>query len=321
MFRDPAGAMSTLKVPSNSQHPLQPIQQGLTEFAEGQQMTIQELLKKTGKFLHGTTLGINALLQGQGAKTALLTTAGFRDALEIRRSQLKNQWDFTAALPPVLVPRYLRLGVHERLDYQGVTLTPVDEAQVQEIAHFLAQEKIEAVAVCFLFSCQNPEHEREVKALLQALLPELFITLSSELSPQLGEYERTVTTVLNARISPLVNAYLDSLQGLLQEQGLGVPILVAQNKGGLTDRLRAGREAVLTLFSGPAGGAKGGWALAQNTGLANLVIADMGGTSLDISLVREGRLEMTQNAEIAGWFKFKCWIFIRWELAAEVSLG
>lgn len=301
VFRDPDGTIRTHKVPSNPQHPLQPIQQGLTEFAKEQKLTLQELLQQTGKFLHGTTLGINALLQGQGAKTALLTTAGFRDALEIRRSRLKNQWDFTTALPPVLVSRYLRLGVKERIDYQGITLTPVDEAQVQEIAHFLAQDKIEAVAVCFLFSCQNPDHERQVKALLQELLPEVFITLSSELSPQLGEYERTVTTVLNARISPLVNAYLDSLQNLLQEHGLSVPVLVAQNKGGLTDRARAGREAVLTLFSGPAGGAKGGWALAQNTGFDNLVIADMGGTSLDISLVREGRLEMTQNAEIAGY--------------------
>lgn len=301
VFRDSAGSIQTLKVPSNPQYPLQPIQQGLIEFAEEQQLSLRELLRQTGKFLHGTTLGINALLQGHGAKTALLTTAGFRDALEIRRSRLKNQWDFTAALPPVLVPRYLRLGVTERMDYLGVALTPVDEAQIQEIARFLVKEEIEAVAICFLFSCQNPDHERQVKALLQNVLPELFITLSSELSPQLGEYERTVTTVLNARISPLVNAYLDSLQDLLQKQGLTVPILVAQNKGGLTDRVRAGREAVLTLFSGPAGGAKGGWALAQNTGLGNLVIADMGGTSLDISLVREGRLEMTQNAEIAGY--------------------
>jgi N-methylhydantoinase A len=110
-----------------------------------------------------------------------------------------------------------------------------------------------------------------------------------------------VTTVLNARLSPLVNRYLDSLQALLQENGLKVPILVSQNNGGLTDRLRAGREAIFTLFSGPAGGAKGGWALAQNTGLNNLVIADMGGTSLDISLIREGRMEITQHAEIAGY--------------------
>ena len=301
VFRDSNGIISTHKVPSNPLHPLRPILEGLTDFAQEQELTLQELLRKTGKFLHGTTLGINALLQGKGAKTALLTTEGFRDALEIRRSRLKNQWDFTAALPPVLVPRYLRLGVKERMDYQGVELTPVDEAQVQEIAQFLVQEKVEAVAICLLFSCQNPEHEQQVKALLQNLLPKIFITLSSELSPQLGEYERTVTTVLNARISPLVTAYLDSLQVLLQEQGLSVPILVAQNKGGLTDRVRAGREAVLTLFSGPAGGAKGGWALARNTGFSNLVIADMGGTSLDISLVRKGHLDMTQNAEIADY--------------------
>lgn len=301
VVRDSLGEVIHTKVPSNPQNPLNPILQGLRDISRAYDLSIEELLKNTEKFTHGTTLGINALLQGHGAKTALLTTEGFRDALELRRSRLANQWDFVAPLPPVLVPRYLRLGIRERLDYQGAVLTPVDHAQIVEIANFLKNEDIEAVAICFLFACQNSDHEHEVKEILHSLLPHVFVTLSSELSPQMGEYERTVTTVLNARLSPLVNRYLDSLQALLQEHGLDVPILVSQNNGGLTDRLRAGREAVFTLFSGPAGGAKGGWALAQNTGMQNLVIADMGGTSLDISLIREGRMEMTQQAEISGY--------------------
>ena len=141
----------------------------------------------------------------------------------------------------------------------------------------------------------------EFKELLQALLPNLFITLSSELSAQLGEYERTTTTVINARLSPVLSHYLQDLRTHLRDQGLQVPISIAQNNGGLTDLEQAGRRAVHSLFSGPAGGVKGGWALAREQGLSELVVADMGGTSFDVSLIRQGKMEVTPQAEIAGY--------------------
>ncbi|MDP4126933.1 MAG: hydantoinase/oxoprolinase family protein [Bacillota bacterium] len=301
VVRDQQGRSFTTKVPSGRENPLEPIMRGLTNLAQEFGLSIQEFLGQTDKFIHGTTVGINALLQGQGAKTALITTEGFRDALELRRSRLAEQWDFRAALPPVLVPRYLRIGLRERMDYKGTSIKPLDRAQVKEIAEFLRQEEVEAVAVCLLFSCRNPEHEQEFKDQLQGILPNIFITLSSEISSQLGEYERTTTTVLNARLSPVLSNYLQDLELQMRSNGLKVPISISQNNGGLTDLKQASQRAVYSLFSGPAGGVKGGWALANEQNLPELVVADMGGTSFDVSLIRQGTMEVTPQAEIAGY--------------------
>jgi len=301
VVKDQQGSTFTVKVPSNREDPLEPVIRGLNDLAQGLNLSLQEFLSQTDKFIHGTTVGINALLQGQGAKTALITTEGFRDALELRRSRLSEQWDFNAALPPVLVPRYLRIGLRERMDYQGIPLKAIDREQIPEIADFLRQERIESVAVCLLFACRNPAHEQEFKDRLQALLPNVFIALSSELSTQMGEYERTTTTVLNARLSPVLSDYLLGLSNQLRDLGLQVPISIAQNNGGLTDLFQARKRAVNTLFSGPAGGVKGGWALARELALPELVVADMGGTSFDVSLIRQGKMEVTPQAEVAGY--------------------
>ncbi|MDQ7092500.1 hydantoinase/oxoprolinase family protein [Desulfosporosinus sp. PR] len=301
VLRDQQGHTFTAKVPSNYKDPLEMIIHGLSALAQELGFSVRELLSCTDKFIHGTTVGINALLQGQGAKTALITTAGFRDALELRRSQLSEPWDLRAVLPPVLVPRYLRLGLRERLDYRGVPLKALDKTQIPEIADFLRQEQVESVAVCLLFSWRNPAHEREFKELLQALLPQVFISLSSELSTQMGEYERTSTTVINARLSPVLSDYLLNLDSQLRDLGLRVPLSLARNNGGLTDMFQAKRCAVSTLFSGPAGGVKGGWALAHELDLPELVVADMGGTSFDVSLIRQGKMEVTPQAEVAGY--------------------
>ncbi|MCB8815100.1 hydantoinase/oxoprolinase family protein [Desulfosporosinus shakirovi] len=301
IVRDRQGATFTAKVPSSHENPLEPIIRGLTELAKRFDLSLEEFLELTDKFIHGTTVGINALLQGQGAKTALITTEGFRDALELRRSRLAEQWDFRVALSPVLVPRHLRIGLRERMDYLGMSIKAADRAQIKEIAGFLRQEGVESVAVCLLFACRNPEHELMFKEDLQAFSPEVFVTLSSELSSQLGEYERTTTTVLNARLSPVLSNYLQDLRSHLRDKGLQVPILIAQNNGGLTDLLQASKRAVHTLFSGPAGGVKGGWALAREQEFSELVVGDMGGTSFDVSLIRQGKMEVTPQAEIAGY--------------------
>ncbi|SHI25219.1 hydantoinase/oxoprolinase family protein [Desulfosporosinus lacus] len=301
IVRDRQGATFTAKVSSSHENPLEPIIRGLTELGKGFDLSLEEFLGLTDKFILGTTVGINALLQGQGAKTALITTEGFRDALELRRSRLAEQWDFRVALPPVLVPRHLRIGLRERMDYQGVSIKTADRAQIKEIAEFLRQEGVESVAVCLLFACRNPEHELVFKEHLQAFLPEVFVTLSSELSSQLGEYERTTTTVLNARLSPVLSNYLQDLRSYLRDKGLQVPILIAQNNGGLTDLIQASKRGVHTLFSGPAGGVKGGWALAREQEFSELVVGDMGGTSFDVSLIRQGKMEVTSQAEIAGY--------------------
>lgn len=301
VVRDQLGRTYTAKVPSSLEVPLQPMIRGISELAQAVSLPVRDFLGQTERFVHGTTVGINALLQGKGVKTALITTEGFRDALELRRSRMAEQWDFRQTLPPVLVPRYLRIGLRERMDYKGESIKSVDTEQVKEIAAFLKQEAVESVAVCLLFACRSPEHEMELKELLQSYLPDIFITLSSEISSQLGEYERATTTVLNARLSPVLSHYLEDLRFYLQDQGLQVPISIAQNNGGLTDLELASQRAVLSLFSGPAGGVKGGWALAREQGISELVVADMGGTSFDVSLIRQGKMELTPQAEIAGY--------------------
>ncbi|MGC7873255.1 hydantoinase/oxoprolinase family protein [Desulfosporosinus sp. SYSU MS00001] len=299
--RDKQGCALTAKIPSKREDPKETIISGLNDLAQKLGLQLKEFMPQIDKFVHGTTVGVNALLQGQGAKTALITTEGFRDAIELRRSQLSEQWDFGLPLPPVLIPRYLRIGLRERMDYRGVPLISIDQAQIAEIAEFLTQEKIESVAVCLPFACRNPAHEKEFKCLLQALLPDVFISLSSELSSQVGEYERTSTTVLNARLSPLLSNYLLEISNHLRDFGLQVPISIAQNNGGLTDLFQARKKAVSTLFSGPAGGVKGGWALAHELSLSELVVTDMGGTSFDVSLIRRGKMEITPQSEVAGY--------------------
>lgn len=291
----------TLKLPTNAADPLQVLAQGLEELAAGFHLPLAEFLGRTDKFVHGTTAAINALLQGKGAKTALLTTEGFRDALEIRRSQLPNQWDLRFPLPPVLVPRHLRFGVLERIDYKGDVLLPLDEDHLAGILAQLKQEKIESIACCFLFSFKNPVHERRVKSYLEAHLPGVFVTISSDVAPKIKDYERTSTTVLNAYLGPLLSGYLHRLENYLRDNGFKNKLYVMQNNGGLSDAAAGKNAAVKLLMSGPAGGALGGAVLARKGNLPDLVLADMGGTSFDVSLVMEGKNQITPESDIEGY--------------------
>lgn len=291
----------TLKLPTNATNPIQLLMQGLEELAAGFNLQLEDFLGQTNKFVHGTTAAINALLQGKGAKTALLTTEGFRDALEIRRSQLPNQWDLRSPLPPVLVPRHLRFGVRERIDYKGDVLVPLDEEHLAGIVEQLKQEEIESVACCFLFSFKNPTHERMVKNYLEERLPGVYVTISSDVAPKIKDYERTSTTVLNAYLGPLLSSYFDLLEQHLKEKGLETKLYLMQNNGGLSDAATTKKSSVKVLISGPAGGALGSAALAHKLNLPNLVLADMGGTSFDVSLVIEGKNQITPESEIEGY--------------------
>ncbi|MEL7566811.1 MAG: hydantoinase/oxoprolinase family protein [Dehalobacterium sp.] len=291
----------TLKLPTNTANPLQMLLLGLEELAAGFNLPLEDFLSQTDKFAHGTTAAINALLQGKGAKTALLTTEGFRDALEIRRSQLPNQWDLRFSLPPVLVPRYLRFGVRERIDYKGDVLVPLDEAHLAGIVEQLKMEQVTSIACCLLFSFKNPVHERKIKKYLEEHLPGVYITISSDVASKIKDYERTSTTVLNAYLGPLLSGYLAQLEQCLEEKGLKKKLYLMQNNGGLSDTVSTKKSSVKVLTSGPAGGALGGTALSHNLNLPNLVLADMGGTSFDVSLVIEGKNQITPESEIEGY--------------------
>lgn len=290
-----------LKVPTTPADPLAAIWQGLGLLAGDQGLTLADYLGRTEKFVHGTTAAINALLQRKLAKTALLTTAGFRDAIEIRRSQLRDQWDLRAPLPPVLVPRHLRFGVGERIDSQGEVVLPLDLDRLAETAAALRREGVEAVACCLLFSFKNPCHEEAVKKFLQRQLPGVYISLSSEVAPKIKEYERTSTTVLNACLGPLVSRSLNRLAEELRAAGLAAPLFYMQNNGGLSDAAASKSLPVRMLMSGPAGGTVGGQVLGRLAGRRDLLIADMGGTSFDLSLVADGEISVAPEGEIEGY--------------------
>ncbi|MBU4439695.1 MAG: hydantoinase/oxoprolinase family protein, partial [Firmicutes bacterium] len=194
-FGDQAEQRIALKNPTNHDHPAQGILAGLKELALVWGTDLEKLLAQTEKISMGTTLALNALLEKKGVKTALFTTEGFRDALEIRRAQLANQWDLAIENPMVLVPRRLRLGIEQRMDYQGAVIKPLNEAAVRAACQKCREADVKAIAVCYLFSFLNPDHEKRTAEIIKEELPNVFVSLSSEVSPRIREYERTTTTV------------------------------------------------------------------------------------------------------------------------------
>ncbi len=287
-----------VKYPTDHEDPSGSLISGLHLLAEACGRDLQAMLGDTEQIVHGTTLALNALLEKKGAKTALFTTAGFRDALEIRRSQLKNQWDLSAHTPPVLVPRRLRLGIAQRMDYKGDILEELDENSVVEACEKCREYGVKSIAVCYLFSFLNPAHERRTAEIIKRELPGVFVTLSSEVAPKIREYERTSTTVLNAYLTPVLGDYLLRIKEHLAEYGWTKPINIMMNNGGLSDTEATGRLAVTTLLSGPAGGACGNSALGHLMGREETILADMGGTSFDIHVSGKDGRELMPGAEI-----------------------
>ena len=251
--------------------------------------------------VHGMTVATNALLERRGAVTALLTTAGFADALVIGRQNRPHLYRLHQQRPPLLAPDGLRFEVDERLDAEGSVLRPLDEGQLAAIAHHLRRSGAESVAVVFLFSYRNPEHEQRAAELLQGLLPELPFSLSSEVLPEYREYERTATTLINAYVQPLVARYLARLEQALEDAPVRA-LRIMQSNGGVIDLRQAAAHAARLVLSGPAGGAVGAFAVAgadEGAGPPHILTFDMGGTSTDVCLC-PGRIPTTGESMIGG---------------------
>lgn len=287
-----------VKYPTDHEDPANSMIAGLKLLAEAWNTDLTTLLAHTEQIIHGTTLALNALLEKKGAKTALFTTEGFRDALEIRRSQLKNQWDLSAKTPPVLVPRRLRIGIPQRMDYKGDVIRELDEAGVIAACKKCKEHGVRSIAICYLFSFLNPEHERRTAEIIRRELPDVFVTLSSDVAPKIREYERTSTTVINAYLAPVLGDYLRRLKGRLQEFGWEKPVHIMMNNGGLSDTTAMEHFAVRTLLSGPAGGACGNTAIGRLCGRPETILADMGGTSFDVHVTDRSGRELIPGAEI-----------------------
>lgn len=298
---DPAGASTLAKSPSTPADPSIGVLEGLAVLAQALGMERGQLLARTERIVHGTTVATNALLERKGARVGLITTEGHRDVLEMREGlKPEDRYNLRLAPPEPLVPRSLRLGVRERMRADGSVLTPLDEAGVVKAADALASAGVTAVAICFLHAWRNPAHEQAAARLVRARMPDAYVTASAEVYPQIKEYERVSTTVVNAYVGPVVAGYLGRLSRNLDAAGYRGPLFIMLSHGGVAPVEEAIRLAAATVLSGPAGGVAGSTYASELLGLPNLIPFDMGGTSTDISLIRRSTPGLAIDRGIAG---------------------
>jgi N-methylhydantoinase A len=254
--------------------------------------------------IHGTTVATNALLERKGAKTALITTEGFRDIFEIGNQTRPNLYNFWTKRPKPPIPRYLIFELPERVLYNGEVVKKLDENEAKRVTEKLKQEKIESIAVCFLHSYINPVNEKRLKEIILEEIPEVYVSLSCETLPEIKEYERTCTTAVNAYLIPKVEYYIRNLVRRKNELNI-LPLLhVMQSNGGIMSAESAAERSVHTVFSGLAGGALAGKFISKLTGNENIITLDMGGTSADICLIEKGKIRLTTEGKI-GTFPIK----------------
>ncbi|MFT7049989.1 MAG: N-methylhydantoinase A [Psychroserpens sp.] len=272
-----------------------------SNFEEGILNTITKAnldLKEINFFAHGTTVVINALTERKGAKTALITTAGFRDVLEIARCNRPDLFNFNFVKQPPFVPRYLRFEVEERLNYKGEVLKELSTENITDIIKTCKEEGVEAIAVCLLHAYKNPKHELELVAKLIQLYPEVDIIASNQVTREWREYERTSSTVLSGYVLPIAKKYLNNLEEKLKSQGLKQSPYIMQSNGGITTLNDVRSNPITMVESGPASGVFGAIALGNVIHKKNLIVLDIGGTTAKCALVENGQVKITTNYKI-----------------------
>jgi len=298
---DEKGAIHNFKELSTPRDPSVGLYNVIRKAAEHFGKDVHGFLGDLDFFAHGTTVATNTLLTGTGAKTGLILTRGFRDTLEMRRAHKENIWDLYLPVAAPLVPRRLRIGVRERIDYKGSIVEPLVEEDVRKACELFKREGVTAVAICTLFSFLNDTHEKAIQSIVRKAMPDAFISLSSEVLSQIREYERTSTTVANAYVGPKLTVYLSTLDRRLKTDGLSRAFYITASNAGVMTAETAIRQASATLLSGPAAGAVGGIFFAELLKRGNLITMDMGGTSFDVTLVNEGSVTMSTEGSIAGY--------------------
>lgn len=291
---DPDGNVAMFKSPSTPGQLSKGVMDCLAKASEERGVSLPDLLAQVDPIIHGTTATTNALLTRTGARTAIITTEGFRDIIELRRGIRigHSPYNLKVPFPQPLVSRDRIVGVRERVRYNGEVLVPLDEAQVEAAARRFADEDIEAVAICFLFSHLNPDHERRAAEICRELLPGVYVAASSEILPASREFERFNTTVVGAYGGPIFSAYIDRLEADLRSYGFGGKLVLIQSNGGIQDKDTAKKNPVSTLLSGPAAGPAAGVFLGGQYS-DNIISVDMGGTSFEVALIRNGETLLT----------------------------
>lgn len=292
----PDGALHKRKVPSTPSDYSRAIIDGIQSFCREAGLSPEAI----GELVHATTVATNAILERKGARTALITTAGFRDILELRRIRIPMSYDLGWQKPVPLVERAWRLEVPERMDARGNPLTPLDPEALDRAIDTLIAEGIEAVAVCFLHAYRNPGHERAVGEALRTRMPKAYVSLSHEVLPEMLEFERTSTTVVNAYVAPLIAHYLRTLRERLDALGTTAPLLVMQSNGGLISASSAAGRPVTIIESGPAAGVVAAARLAQDCGYGDVLTLDMGGTTTKASIIENSAILRATEYEVGS---------------------
>lgn len=293
---DETGAMRHFKVSSTPHDPSEAIETGIAGFVErGLQAS------NVVHFGHGTTVATNMVIERRGGKTGLLTTKGFRDVLEIGRQTRPDLFDMTVRKPDPLVVRPLRLEVAERLGPAGEVIVPLDEAGVEEAARQFKAEGVEAVAIGFLHSYRNPAHEQRAAEIIRSYLPDVFISLSSDVLPEFREYERISTTVMNAYLMPRMDGYLDRFMTRSRKAGVEAKPYTIHSNGGLMSTETARNYPVRTCLSGPAAGVVGASLVGKAASFPDIITYDVGGTSTDVALIANGKPAYSTDRDVAGY--------------------
>ncbi len=297
---DGSGGIWPAKVPTTPDDPVIGAIDGIRKIVEISGISAADL-----DFVgHGTTIATNLIVEGKGAPTALVTTRGFRDILEFRRVSRHDRadlYDLFFDNPDPLVPRHRRLEVNERVRYDGSVETELDSAEIAQLAQQIADSEARAVAICLINSHVNPDHERQVIDDLRRRLPDLFITASIDINPELSEYERSSTTVINAMLGPSCSRYIKTFSSSAKEEGVDGEILFMRSNGGLATAAATAERPVALLESGPAGGVTAAAKLCQRLGIEHAITGDMGGTTFDVSLIRNGQPEFRTSGLVQSY--------------------
>lgn len=296
LFDHETGELDQTKTPTTPADPSEGASNGIKKLLDDTEVTGSDV----DQIIHGTTVATNTVIEGDGAKTALVTTEGFRDVLEIGRQARPNLYDFWETKPDPLVPRERRLTVPEKVGPDGDVKQPLESDAVESVVDELAGDDVDSVAICLLHSYANKTHERQVAGAIESRLDEVDTVLSSNILAEYREYERLSTTVINAYVQPQMAAYINRLKTQLADLGIDAPLQIMQSNGGLMTAKTASEKSVHTLLSGPSAGVLAGQFIGDLTDTENIITFDMGGTSADICTIRGGEPEYSVENELAG---------------------
>jgi N-methylhydantoinase A len=302
---DERGNSLITKTPSTPQDPSVAIMNGLTKIAGMLKLDLTTLLLETSRITHGTTVSTNTVLTWTGAKVGLLCTKGFRDILGIRFGIRENPYNFTIAQPDTLCPRYLRVPIEERINANGDEIVPLNETDVIAACEYYKAQGVEAVAICFLWSFKNSLHEKRALEICRERLPGVYVCASFEIQPEIREYWRMSTTVINAYVGPKLSSYLRHLKASLAEEGFKGQLLITQSNSGVIFPEVAIEQAVRTVLSGPACAPAAAAHVGKALDLQNVITVDMGGTSFDVCLIKEGKPVTALESAVGGIYHMK----------------